>query len=201
MDGARSAVLSVLWAGLLLGIVGIVAFAGMTVKSQHDDQVRREIEINYGAEVASLCKTMQTRASGKLSTANNKYLVIDSAKTVIYKPYQDSFSQELVATSEKDITAVICVAPNRELLEECPYTSKSGSGTTTFTIYRYLSNMKVTLVDVATGQTVKVNTLAGEDPQECPEETRTRSSQRSDTYTGGPPTAQDFQEWLKRATR
>jgi hypothetical protein len=201
MDGARSAVLSILWAGLLLGIVGVVAFAGMAVKSQQDDQVRREIEINYGSEVASLCKTMQTRASGKLSTANNKYLVIESPRTTIYRQYQEALSPEQAATSGKDITAVICVAAARELLEECPYTSKSGSSTTTFTIYRYTSNMKVTLVDVATGQTVKVNTLAGEDPQECPEETRTRSSQRSDTYTGGPPTAQDFQEWLKRATR
>jgi hypothetical protein len=201
MDGVRSVVLGTLWAGLLLGLVGIVAFAGMAVKAEQDEKVRREIEIKYGAEVASLCKTMQTRATGKLSTANNKYLVIDSELTVIYRPYQAALSEEQAATSGKDITAVICVAPARELLEECPYTSKSGSSTTRFTIYRYLSNMKVTLVDVATGQTVKVNTLAGEDPQECPEETRTRSSQRSDTYVGGPPTAQDFQEWLKRATR
>ena len=84
--------------------------------------------------------------------------------------------------------------PSAQLIEPCEY-SPSGSRTETthYKIERWQHDLKVYLLDAATGKTISANTLAGEDPAQCPEKTDANS-----TINGAPPKAQDFMSWLNR---
>jgi hypothetical protein len=195
MSGRRTGLLSFLWACVILGSAGLAAAGGLVYRSAQENALRADMANRFGPQVLSLCASPAARvANARLSNKTNKFLVLDGSNGWIYPIFQNALSTDQSAASKDDVTVVICVMPDAELIQTCKYSpSGSNSGTTRSQIERWSNDLKFTAVEVSTGKTIASNTVTGGDPADCPDTTKSSSK-----IYGPLPTSQDFLDWLNR---
>ena len=163
---------------LLVGILAIQQFVNTQRIAQNAAQAAAkatQMAITFGANNLSRCNNLMQVGDGNL-TNTSRIVVIDATTSQVSDDYQAAVPNVNRATSNSDLTDVVCIRNKEIVYAEDSYGEKD-SQITAYRCTRYIEQVEAFVIDVRTGQPVAYQRYNGSLPPVCPEQTDTDLSE------------------------
>jgi hypothetical protein len=185
----RIALLIAAIAGILLGVL----YLPLLFKRREEQAKREALVTLLNEDATTLCFSENYR-DAPLASLGDKFMVIDADHNWIYEPYQQALDPSLRATSQQELTAVICLRERRLQVEQCIYgDDPADEDGYHFSIYRFQRSFGITVLYKETREVIIADSIDGPQPRQCPD----KAEFDDPDIIGTEPSPESFIEWFK----
>jgi hypothetical protein len=180
---------------VVLGCIGLIvlgAFVG-------NEQAKLNKEF---AEIVNVCRGQSVSSAAAYTPKGGRNLLVavepDTAGDLSVYTY--AIPDEMLATKANEVTLVLCLGREREvLIESCPYHKvKDQNGETDHVIERYMYERDLKLVVAQTGEVLADEKLQGSAPNECLEKESFKEGDAVVKRKGTSISNGDLREWVRQ---
>lgn len=188
---------------VILGILGLVVLGciGLFVLGTFVGKEQAKLDKEF-AEIMNVCRGQSVSSAAAYTPGGERNLLIavepDTAGDLAVYTY--AIPEEMLAAKATDVTLVLCMSREREvLIESCPYHNvKDQNGETDHVIERYVYERDLKLVVAQTGKVLTEETLQGAKPDECLEKESFKEGNEVVKRKGTSISNGDLREWIRQ---
>jgi hypothetical protein len=188
---------------VILGILAMVVLGciGLIVLGTFVGNEQAKLDKEF-AKIINVCRGQSVTSAAAYTPNGGRNLLIavepDTAGDLSVYTY--AIPDEMLATKANEVTLVLCLGREREvLIESCPYHNVSDQNQETdHVIERYAYERDLKLVVAQTGKVLAEETLQGDKPNECLEKESFKEGDTLVKRKGTSLSNGDLREWVRQ---
>jgi hypothetical protein len=125
---------------------------------------------NFGQANLDLCKSAKKTSSWTIPS-DAHVLIFNNEAQEVANSYQNQLSAEHRASSQQDLTHIVCITPSMLEYEHADY-GEDKSDVVVYTCTSYVRFFETYVVDVKTRKTIAYHRFLGSKPAKCPDQVK-----------------------------